>query len=30
MDEREPVAQAIAARKAANGMFIVKAIWTLE
>jgi hypothetical protein len=28
--EREPVAQAIATRKASGGMFIVKAIWTLE
>ena len=28
--EREPVAQAMATRKASGGMFVVKAIWTLE
>jgi hypothetical protein len=28
--EREPVAQAMAARKASGGLVIVKAIWTLE
>ena len=28
--EREPVAKAIATRNTAGGMFIVKAIWTLE
>ena len=28
--EREPVAQAIATRKASSGPFLLKAIWTLE
>ena len=28
--EREPVAHAIATRRAASGPFLVKAIWTLE
>lgn len=30
IDGREPVAQVMAAREAAGGLFIVKAIWTLE
>jgi hypothetical protein len=30
VSEQEPVAQAIATRKASGGMLIVKAIWTLE
>ena len=28
--EREPVAQATVTRKGSDGMFVVKAIWTLE
>jgi hypothetical protein len=28
--EREPVAQATSTRKASDGLFVVKAIWTLE